>query len=161
MLNQIKFKTIQHDQDEYVILATQNFETIAKLNLDIMVSMYDYFEGDFTEEEYDQLFPNDECVFVSWLEVYNDAFKGNGIGKQLMNLAIQKTQQLGYDTMYLNASPIKSNKSLDLNSLVNFYKSFGFKEIKHQGHNVQMLLNLDGQLNETKSLIKNLLRQKL
>lgn len=156
--NNTQFKIVQSDEDEFEILATYQNQLIAKLNLDIMIGMFDYyFDGDFTEEEYDELFPDDATTFISWVEVYNDIHKGNGIARQLMNMAIQKTKQLGFNRIYLNASPIKSDKSLNLNDLINFYESFGFKIIKHQGHNAQMILILDN-INESKTYIKQQLR---
>lgn len=158
LLKSTQFKVVQADEDEFEILATNQGKLIAKLNLDIMIGMFDYyFEGDFTEEEYDELFPNDETTFISWVEVYNDIHKGNGIARKLMNMAIEKTKQLGFDRIYLNASPIKSDKSLNLDDLINFYQSFGFNVIKHQGHNAQMLLKLDS-INE-KSIIKTKLTE--
>lgn len=160
LIDNTQFKINQESEDEFEILAHHQGNTIAKLNLDIMISMFSYFEGDFTEEEYDQLFPEDQGTFISWLEVYDDMFKSAGIGRRLMNMAIEKSKQLGFSRIYLNASPIKSELSLGLNDLVNFYKSFGFQVIKNQGHNVQMLLALDN-LNETKTLIKNKLRKML
>jgi GNAT superfamily N-acetyltransferase len=154
LLNNTQFKVVQTSEDEFEILATYQGHIIAKLNLDIMAGMFDYyFQGDFTEEEYDQYFPNDATTFISWVEVYNDIHKGNGIARRLMNMAIEKSKQLGFDRIYLNASPIQSEKSLPLNDLVDFYKSFGFEIIKHQGGNAQMLLTMDS-INEYKSLIK-------
>ena len=154
LLNTTQFKVVQNSEDEFEILATYHGHLIAKLNLDIMVNMFEYyFEGDFTEEEYDQYFPNNATTFISWVEVYNDIHKGNGIARRLMNMAIAKSKELGFDRIYLNASPIQSEKSLPLNELINFYKSFGFQIIKHQGHNAQMLLVMDS-IHEYKSIIK-------
>ena len=159
LLNNTQFKVVQTSEEEFEILATYQGHIIAKLNLDIMIGMFDYyFDGDFTEEEYDQYFPKDVTTFISWVEVYNDIHKGNGIARRLMNMAIAKSKQLGFDRVYLNASPIQSEKSLPLNDLIDFYKSFGFQIIKHQGGNAQMLLALDS-LKEYKSIIKSKLNE--
>ena len=58
-----------------------------------------------------------------------------------MLLAIEKCKELGFNKIYLNASPI-GQEGLEITDLVWFYKGFGFKEILNQGHNVQMLLNV-------------------
>jgi len=58
-----------------------------------------------------------------------------------MELLLKETKKSRYKEIYLNASPM-GFKGLQLDDLVKFYEHFGFKEILHQGHNVQMLLSL-------------------
>jgi GNAT superfamily N-acetyltransferase len=162
ILNNTQFKIIQRSQHEFLIKAIYNGQEIGYLNLDVMEDMYEYFMGDYTEEEYDKLFPNNIGAFIS--EVKSYGFRGEGIAKKLMEMAIQKSKQLGLDRIYLNASPIKdteinstAGKPLELGPLVNFYESLGFKKIKTGPQNIEMLLIMN-PINETKNLIKNKLK---
>jgi GNAT superfamily N-acetyltransferase len=162
ILNNTQFKIIQRSQDEFLIKAIYNGQEIGYLHLDIMNDMYEYFMGDYTEEEYDQLFPNNIGAFISEIKSYG--FRGEGIAKKLMEMAIQKTKQLNLDRIYLNASPIKdteinsaAGKPLELGPLVQFYESFGFKTLKSGPQNVEMLLIMT-PINEMKNIIKNNLK---
>jgi GNAT superfamily N-acetyltransferase len=163
ILDNTQFKISQQSNDEFLIKAIYKNQEIGHLNLDIMHDMYDYFMGDYTEDEYYKLFPNNIGVFIS--EVKSHGFRGEGIARKLMEMAIQKTKQLGLNRLYLNASPIKdadinssSGQPLQLNQLVKFYESFGFKKLKGGPNNTEMLLIMN-PINENKNTIKNILRE--
>ena len=136
----VKFSTRQEGEDRTKISAILNNEKIGSVTLELNLNSYWYFEDDFSEEKYEEMFPDDMFVKIEHIEI-NDIFKGQGIAKKLMKLAIQKSKQLGYNRIYLNASPMGFS-GLKLNDLVQFYKDFGFKEILNQGRNIQMLLTL-------------------
>lgn len=150
VLDNTKFKYKRDSEDEMIIIATYNHEQIGNLNLVFMSNAYWYFEDYFTEDQYDEMFPDDKFVNIGWLQVKQ--FRGEGIAKELMKRAIAKAKQQGYTRVYLNASPINIGlEGLNLQQLVAFYSSFGFKEILHQGHNTQMLLILDKPVDEVAS----------
>ena len=142
VLDNSSFKYKRESEDELVINAIYNGEIIGKLSMGFMMNAYWYFEDEFSEEQYDQMFPDDKFVLIGWLEVPQKIYRGEGIAKELMKRAIAKAKQQGYDTIYLNASPMGTS-GLYLNDLVGFYKSFGFEEALHQGNNVQMILHLN------------------
>lgn len=147
VLDNSKFKYKRESEDELAITASYESEIIGKLSMVFMMSAYWYFENELSEEQYDEMFPDDRFVLIGWLEVPQKIYRGEGIAKQLMKRAIAKAKQQGYTRVYLNASPIGTN-GFQLNDLVGFYKSFGFEEIIHQGGNVQMILKLDSQVDE-------------
>lgn len=140
-IDSLKFITEKQDEDRIKISAIYKNEKIGSVILELNINAYWYFEDDFSEEEYNNYFPNDQFVKIEHIEIYDNYYRGSGIAKKLMNLAINKSKQLGYSQIYLNASPMGFN-NLKLNDLVQFYKKFGFKEILNQGNNVQMLLNI-------------------
>lgn len=142
------YKTVKEDEngDRRTIIAYDGKNKVGSLTIELMVNAQWYFEDEFSEDEYDKMFPNDEVFKIEHLEV-NDTYKGKGIAKELMKKAIDLAKKLNYQNVYLNASPM-GNKGLDLPNLVDFYKSFGFEEILDQGGNVQMLLWLNKKVNE-------------
>jgi GNAT superfamily N-acetyltransferase len=148
VLDNTTFIYKREDEDETTINAVYNNQRIASLSMVAMVSAYWYFEDDMSEDEYYELFPDDEFMQIGYLNVYDKKYMGEGIAKKLMKLAIDKAKKEGFDTIYLNASPM-GTEGLKLNNLVDFYKKFGFKEIINQGNNVQMILHANSkQLNE-------------
>jgi hypothetical protein len=114
--------------------------------MDVMSDAYWYFANDMSEEDYNDLFIDDQFVRIGDVKIEKDA-RGQKIGKELMKRGLNKIKRMGYDTVYLNASPTDSD-GLPLNDLVNFYKSFGFKPFLNQGDNVQMILDFDGGIME-------------
>lgn len=148
VLDNTKFKYKRQDEDEILITATYNNELIGNLNMAVMTNAYWYFKDSFTEEQYDEFFPDDKFIDIAWIQVSKQKFRGEGIAKELMKRALAKAKQQGFNRIYLNASPIGFD-SLSIQDLVNFYKSFGFKEILHQGHNVQMLLSVEAPMEES------------
>lgn len=146
VLDNSKFK-YSRTEDEIVIKAIYNGNEIGYVSCDQMQNAYWYFEDSISEDEYDQLFPEDKFFYIPSLEVKLDKYKGEGIGTELMKRAIAKAKQLGYNQIALNASPM-GNTGLALGDLVKFYESFGFKSFLNQGHNVLMSMNLTGALTE-------------
>jgi len=148
VLDNTTFIYKREDEDETTINAVYNNQRIASLSMVAMVSAYWYFEDNMSEDEYYELFPDDEFMQIGYLNVYDKKYMGEGIAKKLMKLAIDKAKKEGFDTIYLNASPM-GTEGLKLNNLVDFYKKFGFKEMINQGNNVQMILHANSkQLNE-------------
>ncbi len=139
-INSIRFITKKEDEDRIKISAIYENEKIGYVVLELNQNAYWYFEDDFSEDDYYKMFPNDEFIKIEHIEI-DDYYKRSGVAKKLMSLAIKKSKQLGYEQIYLNASPMGFS-GLKLNDLVEFYKKFGFKEILNQGNNVQMLLNI-------------------
>lgn len=138
-LSDVEFKEEQ-DEDRIKITAYKsNDEKVGRVILELNSGAYWYFEDDFTQDEYDEMFPDDEFMKIEHIEVRD---KKSGVARKLMSLAIEKSKELGYHQIYLNASPIHSENMLQLQDLIWFYKTFGFKEILHQGNNCQMLLNI-------------------
>jgi len=127
-------------EDETRITVYVDGEKAGDMSMEVMFSPYDwYFSDEFSEEKYDEMFPDDEFIKFSHIEV-EDKYKGASVAAYLMELAIKEAKKLGYKEIYLNAFPMGFN-GLKLNDLVKFYEHFGFKEILHQGGNVQMLLS--------------------
>lgn len=53
-----------------------------------------------------------------------DAFRGKGIGRNLIETIIREAKEIGYERMRLDTLPPKMNDAIAL------YRSFGFKEIE-------------------------------
>lgn len=150
LVDDVKFKS-KKTEDGYELLAFHNNEEVASLVLDETTNGYWIFDGDLTQDEYDEIFPEDKFMQITHLSIPDPTYRGGGLARKLMTLAIQKSKKLGYNTIYLNASPIQSDKGLNLNDLVSFYESFGFNVFKHQGNNALMVLYLNKPLQENKT----------
>jgi len=132
----VKYFT-EEDEDRITITAIYEENKIGSVTSEILFGGYSYeFDDVFTEDEFDNMFPDDYIVKLEHIEV-NDNFKGTGIGTQLIDKMMKMMRSSGYSQFYLNASPMGFS-GLRLNGLTDLYKKFGFKEIKHQGHNVLM-----------------------
>jgi predicted GNAT family acetyltransferase len=153
LVDNTKFKLVKNG-DEISYVATYEGEVIGNVYMDVIYNLESYFEGDFSEEELENLFNDDNVLVIEWLEVPDDYYKGGGVGRALMNKAIGFAKKKGFNQIYLNASPI-GDKGLNVKDLTAWYKTFGFTPILDQGNNVQMLLNLN--INENKTIIKNML----
>ena len=147
VLDNSKFKYVRDNEDEITIRAIYEGEIIGTLTMAAMQDAYWYFQDEFSEEQYNEFFPEDKFMNIGYLEIKQRKYMGEGIAKELMKRAIRKAKQQGFNTIYLNASPM-GTAGLGLNDLVSFYKKFGFKEILNQGHNIQMLLQLNETLTE-------------
>ena len=154
LVNNTKFKLVKDNKDEFAYEAIYEGEVIGKVLMDTIYDLETYFDDDFSEEEIENIFHDDNVFVIEWLEVPDDYYKGAGVGRALMNKAIEFAKKKGYSQIYLNASPI-GNQGLNTKDLTRWYGTFGFKPILDQGHNVQMLLNFN--VNENKSIIKNML----
>jgi carbonic anhydrase len=53
-----------------------------------------------------------------------EAFRGHGLGRQLVEFVIREATEIGYERMRLDTLPPKMNDAVKL------YRSFGFKEIQ-------------------------------
>jgi len=136
---------INEDEDGYIAKAILNNEVIGSAiikRMGYLDDIYSYeFEDFFTEEEIGNIFNyDDEIISIEHLKV-DKSFMGMGIGSLLMGRVMQFLKDEGFKQFYINASPMGFD-GLNLRSLVNFYKKFGFKEILDQGNNVQMGLSL-------------------
>lgn len=142
VLDNTKFK-YKRREDNILIEAIWDGQKIGLVSLEtVTAGGYWYFEGDISEETYDQLFPEDNYMLVSHLEISDKMFRGEGVAKELMKRAIAKAKQQGFSRMALNASPMGTS-GLPLNDLVRFYKSLGFKTFLDQGGNHLMYMELD------------------
>jgi GNAT superfamily N-acetyltransferase len=135
-ISKLKFKEKVREDNIY-IFAIYNNNIVGKVDLEEMMDAYWYFEGDFDEDYYSEIFPENKFIKLSKIDVEPD-YRDKGIAKKLMELAMQKSKELGYDKVYLNACSVDS-KGICTSGLVDFYKRFGFKELLNQGGNVQML----------------------
>jgi ribosomal protein S18 acetylase RimI-like enzyme len=135
-LSEIKYKKVA-DEDRTTINAYLDGNKIGSISMEILFGGYNYeFDDVFDEDDFYEIFPEDEIVKIEHIEV-DDYYKNSGIGSELMKKGIKLMRNKGYDQFYLNASPMGFS-GLKINDLVNFYKKFGFKELKNQGHNVLM-----------------------
>lgn len=138
VLNNTEFRVDKGHEDDYYISAKYNGDEIGVLVIYEVVNGYWMFDDVLSEDEYEEIFPDDEFIDFNYLNIPDANMRGEGIAKKLVSLGIEEAKKLGYTTIYLNASPMGGN-GLPLNDLVGFYKSFGFNEFKHQGNNVLMV----------------------
>jgi GNAT superfamily N-acetyltransferase len=132
----IKYKK-SVNEDDITITAYINNKKVGELSMELLFDAYDYeFDDVFDEDTFYNLYPDNEIVKISHLQV-EDEYKKLGIGSELIKRGIELMKKQGYNQFYLNASPM-GFKGLDTNNLVTFYKKFGFKELLNQGHNVLM-----------------------
>lgn len=135
----LTFKTKRDNEEETTTIKSyEDGEYVGKIIFGDMHDMFWYFEGDFTEDEYYKLFPDDEMVRIEDLEV-EDEFKHKGYGKLLMDQALEEIHHKSdMKKIYLNACPIGTS-GLPLKNLVKFYEKFGFVSIIDQSKNIQMI----------------------
>lgn len=125
------------DEDRTIITAYNNGNIVGKISSDMLFDGYGYeFDDVFSEEEFDEIYPDDLIVKIESVDV-EDNFKSQGIGSILMSKMMDLMRNRGYSQFYLNASPMGFG-GLSLYELVDFYKKFGFRELKNQGNNVLM-----------------------
>jgi GNAT superfamily N-acetyltransferase len=139
------YKSIVDVDDEesgdFKIIAVENNIVIGKI---YFVEMWDNYEVDFkdiiTEDEFDELFPDMDIANINYLTV-NEEYRNNGVGRKLMELgmAARNFEHNDNETkqFYLNACTF-NNANCNLDDLVKFYKSLGFKEFKRHENNVHM-----------------------
>jgi len=139
IINQLKFK-LSNDEDRTTITAYNINNKIGSVSSDILFNSYQYeFDDVFSEEEFDKIYPKDNIIKIEYIEI-DDNLKNQGIATKLMGLIMNTMKKRGYTQFYLNASPMGFT-GLGLNDLIEFYKKFGFKELKYQGNNVLMGVN--------------------
>ena len=134
-----------YDEDGVEIKALKDRKTVGYIDMKYIIDAHKEFEdvierGEFSEEDYIKLFPNDRFAEIDILEVINDE-RGRGYAKMLVQNAISEAKKEGYKVMYLNASPM-GDSGMGIDELVGFYKSFGFETFIKTEHNEEMFLNI-------------------
>lgn len=125
------------DEDRTTIEAYENGAKVGTISFEILIEAYSYeFDDVFTEEQFDNLYPESDIVKVEYIDVIN-SYKNKGLGSRLMQRGMALMKSKGYTQFYLNASPMGFD-GLGTMDLVNFYRKFGFRELLNQGHNVLM-----------------------
>ena len=129
------------NSDSITIEGVINGDVFGHITISDTVNGYWKFEDEMSEDEYDELFPDDSFATIETLEISDD-YKGKGFARPLMLKALDYIKSTGEYTVYLNASPM-GFKGLSIEPLVNFYKSFGFKIIiDDYAENKEMILYL-------------------
>ena len=132
---------IEDDGDRITIKEYFRKEEIGKIILTVIYEPCEYeLKDDFNEDFCNDLFKDDMIFKIEHIEG-DDDYNNLGVGKKLMKNAIYYVKKQKKSQIYLNASPIGFS-GLQIKELINFYKKFGFKVIKDQGHNALMLLNM-------------------
>lgn len=137
----IKYVEEYNGEDEYQFKYLNGETEIAVCSCESTGGAYYMFENELTEDQYNQFFPNDRFFNIQELKVVKE-YRGQGYAKKLLTKAIEKAKQLKFTQVYLNANAIEFYQGLPQYQLVEFYKSFGFKEVLNQGKNSLMILNL-------------------
>ena len=137
----LEFKTFKDDdEDRTTIEGYDGGKFVGQVIFEHMVAAYWYFEDDFTEDEYDEMFPDDELLRVEHLKVQPEYMR-KGYGDQLMKECVRMMKETGVKKAYLNASPMGS-EGAQLSQLIKIYEKYGFKVLMHQGHNAQMIMDI-------------------
>ncbi len=142
IVNNLTFETFE-DEDRITISAFLGKKNVGYVILERIVSGYWMFEDIMSEDDYYEIFPDDEFVQIEVIKVFDD-YQDVGYGKELMKKAIELSKSMGYNRIYLNASPM-GNRGLKISELVSFYKKFGFNIIPQTDnwtHNKEMVLKL-------------------
>lgn len=142
-----KFKIIKNSEEETTkIKCFSNNIYCGYILFENIVYIDEFFISDeereqISEELLDEFFPDNSCIFLSYLEV-EENYQNKGIGNLLMNKFFELfNNQKQFNSIFLNACPYLtstiSNK-ISLSVLVKFYKKFGFEELLDQNTNVLM-----------------------
>lgn len=135
---------VDDTEDGFDLSAYLVGKKIGWLSAQHIISGYWEFEDEFSEEEYDEMFPDDSFFKIEYVSV-EDGYKGAGVAKLMMVKALTLIKASGIDTVYLNASPMGFT-GLNLSDLVGFYEKFGFRIIEKTGdkyhENKEMILKL-------------------
>ena len=137
----IKFINTEDEDDRHTINAYIGKNKVGSITMEILFDSYIYeFSDVFSEDEFDEMFPENEIVKIESINVI-DGYRGNGIAKKLMSEALDKMKTNGHTQFYLNAYPMGFH-GLNVSSLIEFYKKFNFEVILDQGNNALMRLIL-------------------
>lgn len=135
------------DDEWTTIMALLNGKEVGKVVIEFVMDGYREFEdiindpnNDFTDQDYDKIFPNDRFAEIEYLYV-DEEFRGSGIARKLLDKAKSYAKKEGENVLYLNASPM-GVRTLNLMDLVGFYKSYGFQEMIVEPNNVEMFMNI-------------------
>ncbi len=132
---EVHWSVVDGGEDRLVIEASLRGTTIARATMEMLIDGYGFDLEDF--EDLSPLNRSEPIMKLESILVVN-AYKGQGVGKLMMEKVIEEAKKRGYDQMYLNASPMGWS-GLPHNALVEFYKKFGFKVVEDQGHNSIMV----------------------
>lgn len=137
-IDQLRYEE-DEEEDYKTITCFYDDEPVGFSVFEIIYSSSGYYEVNdvISEEIYDELVGKDYkfCIFRN-MEI-NERYQNTGIGKELIKYTFGKIKSSGCNLIIINACPI-GNKSVPLSKLIMWYKSFGFKELKHQGGNCVM-----------------------
>ena len=131
------------DDGRITISAMVGRTNVGYIIVEQLMHVYWMFEDEISEDEYNEIFPDDRFLKIEHLLVFDD-YKNGGYGKQLVNQAINYAKEVGENIIYLNASPM-GNSGLNITNLVNFYRSLGFQILQHSNkwsNNKEMILRL-------------------
>ena len=101
---------------------------------EILIDAYYELDDIMTEDEFYELFPDDTIIKLEYLKV-DDNYMNMGIGHKLMKYGMDDLKD--DKQFYLNASPM--GNYIDVETLSNFYKKYGFEILLNQGHNILMI----------------------
>lgn len=142
------------DEEKTEIGAFVDNKRIGHLVMEVLFEAYEYdFADVFDEDTFNEMYPDSAIVKIEYIDI-DDAYKGMGIGTELMKRGMALMKKNGYTQFFLNASPMGFS-GLGTVDLVEFYKKFGFKELLNQGHNVLMGVNFDKTISENTKSNKN------
>jgi len=137
--NNVSLSFKEEFEDEYTIEATYEDDIIGKSFFKILYDPYSDFEADFTEDQIEEIFGDEPTMVIEWVEVTNEYYRKSGVGRAIMTKTIDKCKSMGFNNIYLNASPIAGKDSLTLDELVKWYETFGFTSILNQKRNTLMI----------------------
>lgn len=139
-----RVETLGPKKDVVYIYAERGDEHLGMVVIEFIKGGYEGFKTEMSEEKYDELFPNDRYAHIDKIEV-NPIYRGLGLSRQLMRRALAYVKSENEKIVYLNANPYDdNNEGLDLDSLVRFYKSFGFEVfIDDYEESKEMILTLE------------------
>lgn len=149
LLEGVEYRNVS-DDDEYwdrikVIVTDENGNEVGYAIIEMAINETEFGnmgdgDGEYSEEEFDKHFPNGGAAKIEYLEVYKE-YRQKGYAKILMDSVIKYIKSRGEKTIYLLASPI--GFTIDLESLSNFYKQYGFDIIKDFGNSHDMVSQLE------------------
>ena len=132
------------ESDEDYILYKLYFgrDIYGSARIEICFSSQYELEHIFTEKQYQKKFGETDSKLVKIEDLRTDSdVQQEGIGTYLMEQILKDIKNRGFNKIYLNACPIGTIRNkIPLNKLISFYKKFGFKEIKKDVRNCEMLL---------------------
>jgi ribosomal protein S18 acetylase RimI-like enzyme len=138
LLEQLDIKyDIQDSEDGFLISAMYQEKMIGYIKVNFDYDPAWRIEDEIGEDErVEKIFPEGKTAVIEWLKV-DPTHLRMGIGRELIKKAIETIEEHGYYTIYLNASPFGG--VISVQNLSSLYKSFGFKTLFDQGHNIQMI----------------------
>ena len=128
---------VSQKEDGIVILAMNQGKQVGYLSVNFDMDPSWRIEDEVeSDEQISRIFPEGRAAVIEWVKV-DSMYLRMGIGRGIIEKALEVIKDEGYHTIYLNASPIGG--TIDVRHLKSLYKSFGFKTLFDQGHNVQMI----------------------